>query len=99
MQVRPGELTGKRGLLAMGLGYKLVDAPLLIMAIYAGIIGLRGAATQVTLFEAAMPPMLGGSIVAIQYGLDAKLISLMVGVGTVAAFVTLPAWERAFAIV
>ena len=52
-----------------------------------------------TLFEAAMPPMLGGSIVAIRYGLDAKLISLMVGVGTVAAFVTLRAWERAFAIV
>jgi len=45
-----------------------------------------------------MPPMLGGSIVAIQYGLNAKLISLMVGVGTVAAFLTLPAWSWAFAL-
>jgi len=50
------------------------------------------------MFEAAMPPQIGGSIVAIQYGLDAKLISLMVGVGTVAAFLTLPAWNWAFAL-
>jgi hypothetical protein len=45
-----------------------------------------------------MPPQLGGSIVAIQYGLDANLISLMVGIGTVAAFLTLPAWSLAFAL-
>jgi malate permease and related proteins len=97
LQLRLGELSGNRSLLAMGLGYKLVLAPLLILALYAGLIGLRGQTTEVTLFEAAMPPQLGGSIVAIQYGLDAKLISLMVGVGTVAAFLTLPAWSRAFA--
>jgi malate permease and related proteins len=98
LQLRLGELSGNRGLLAMGLGYKLVLAPLLILALYAGLIGLRGQTTEVTLFEAAMPPQLGGSIVAIQYGLDAKLISLMVGVGTVAAFLTLPMWSRAFAL-
>ena len=97
-QLRLGELSGKRGLLAMGLGYKLVLAPLLILALYAGLIGLRGQTTEVTLFEAAMPPQLGGSIVAIQYGLDAKLISLMVGIRTVAAFLTLPVWSRAFAL-
>jgi predicted permease len=50
---------------------------------------------QTARFEAAMPPQIGGSIVAIQYGLDARLISLMVGVGTVAAFLTLPVWWRA----
>jgi predicted permease len=68
----------------------------LVRALYAGLIGLRGRTTEVTMFEAAMPPQIGGSIVAIQYGLDAKLISLMVGVGTVAAFLTLPAWSWAF---
>lgn len=97
MQLRLGELSGNLGLLAMGLGYKLVLAPLMILALYAGMIGLRGPTTEVTMFEAAMPPMLGGSIVAIQYGLNPKLISLMVGVGTAAAFLTLPAWTRAFA--
>ena len=98
LQLRLGELSGNRGLLAMGLGCKLVLAPLLILALYAGLIGLRGQTTEVTLFESAMPPQLGGSIVAIKYGFDAKMISLMVGVGTVAAFLTLPAWSRAFAL-
>ena len=98
LQLRLGELSGNLGLLAMGLGYKLLLAPLMILALYAGMIGLRGPTTEVTMFEAAMPPMLGGSIVAIQYGLNAKLISLMVGVGTVAAFLTLPAWSWAFAL-
>jgi malate permease and related proteins len=96
LQLHPGELAGKRELLAMGLGFKLIVAPLLILVLYAGLIGLRGRTTEVTLFEAAMPPQIGGSIVAIQYGLDARLISLMVGIGTVAAFLTLPAWWRAF---
>jgi malate permease and related proteins len=90
LQLHPGELAGRRNLLAMGLGYKLIVAPLLILVLYAGLIGLRGRTTEVTLFEAAMPPQIGGSIVAIQYGLDARLISLMVGIGTVAAFLTLP---------
>jgi predicted permease len=96
LQLRLSEFSDNRSLLAMGLGYKLVLGPLLIMAVYAGLIGLHGRTTEVTLFEAAMPPQLGGSIVAIQYGLDARLISLMVGVGTIAAFLTLPVWWRAF---
>ncbi len=98
LQLRLGELAGQRRLIALGLGYKLVLGPLIILALYAGLIGLRGLTTEVTVFEAAMPPMIGGSIVAIQYGLDAKLITLMVGIGTVAAFLTLPMWARAIAL-
>jgi predicted permease len=51
---------------------------------------------QVMLFESGMAPQIGASIVAIQYGLNAQLISLMVGVGTLVSFVTLPIWWRAF---
>ncbi len=98
LQLRPGALRGNRGPLAMGLGYKLVLAPLLITLVYAGAIGLRGPTTQVTLFEAAMAPQIGGAIVAIQYGLNAQLISLMVGVGTVLSFITLPLWWSAFSV-
>jgi len=81
LQLRLGALRGYRVPLAMGLGYKLVLAPLLMMLVYVGTIGLRGTTTQVTLFEAAMAPQIGASIVAIQYGLNAQLISLMVGLG------------------
>jgi predicted permease len=98
LQLRLGALRGNRGPLAMGLGYKLVLAPLLVALVYAGLIGLRGPTTQITLFEAAMAPQIGGAIVATQYGLNAQLISLMVGIGTVLSFVTLPLWWSAFAL-
>ncbi len=96
LQLRLGLLPGNRVPLAMGLGYKLVLAPLLMMLVYVGAMGLGGTTTQVTLFEAAMAPQVGASIVAIQYGLDAQLISLMVGVGTVLSFMTLPIWWSVF---
>jgi predicted permease len=46
----------------------------------------------VTIFEAAMGPQIGGAIVAMQYGLSASLITLMVGVGIALSFLTLPLW-------
>ena len=97
LQLRLGALPGNRGPLFMGLGYKLVLAPALMLMLYVGVIGLRGTTTQITLFESAMAPQVGGSIVAIQYGLNAQLISLMVGVGTFLSFVTLPLWHWVFA--
>jgi predicted permease len=96
LQLKLGDLPGNKASLAMGLGYKLVFGPLLILLFYAIGLGLRGPITQVTLFEAGMAPQIGGAIVAIQYGLNAPLISLMVGVGTVLSFVTLPLWWNAF---
>ena len=96
LQLRFSALPGNRRALAMGVGYKLVLGPLLIFLLYAFGLGLRGPMIQVTLFEAAMAPQVGGSIVAIQYGLDAKLISLMVGLGTVLSFMTLPVWWQVF---
>ena len=92
LQLRFNALPGNRAPLAMGIGYKLVLGPLMILLLYLFGLGLRGPVTQVTLFEAAMAPQIGGSIVAIQYGLNAKLISLMVGFGTLLSFLTLPIW-------
>jgi len=96
LQLRLGALRGNRAPLAMGLGYKLVLAPMLMALVYVGAMGLNGTTTQITLFESAMAPQIGASIVAIQYGLNAQLISLMVGVGTVLSFITLPIWSQVF---
>jgi malate permease and related proteins len=98
LQLRLGALRGNRGPLAMGLGYKLVLAPLLVTLVYVGFIGLSGPTTQITLFESAMAPQIGGAIVATQYGLNAQLISLMVGIGTMLSFVTLPLRWNVFSI-
>ena len=98
LQLRLEALRGYRVPLALGLGYKLALGPLLMTLVYAGAFGLRGTTTQVTLFESAMAPQIGASIVAIQYGLDARLISLMVGIGTLLSFVTLPVWWNVFSV-
>lgn len=97
LQLRLGALPGNRGPLFMGFGYKLVLAPAQMLILYVGVIGVRGTTTQITLFESAMAPQVGGSIVATQYGLNPQLISLMVGVGTLLLFVTLPIWQQVFA--
>lgn len=92
LQLRLGTFRANRMPLAMGIGYKLVLGPLLMLGSYVGVMGFGGSTTEVTLFESAMGPQIGASIVAIQYGLNAELILLLVGVGTVLSFVTLPVW-------
>ena len=74
---------------------KLLLAPLLLTLLYLKLLGATGTAAHVTLFEAAMGPQIGGAIVATQYGLDPQLVTLMVGIGSIAAFLTLPMWSDA----
>jgi len=78
--------------LALGLAFKLVIGPALVLLMYAGVIGARGTVIQVTVFEAAMGPMIGAAIVAMDHDLDPALVTLMVGIGIPLSFVTLPAW-------
>jgi predicted permease len=92
LQLRLDALTGNGRLVAAGLGYKLIVAPSLIAILYFGLLGLQGLTIEITLFEAGMAPMIGGSIVAMQYGLNSTLITLTVGIGTVLSFLTLPLW-------
>jgi len=79
--------------LALGLGYKLVLAPLLMLAVAVFGFGNTGPVAQVAVFEAAMPPMVLGGILATDNGLDPKLASLLVSVGTPLSFATLPLWH------
>lgn len=66
--------------------------PALIMALFTGALGAGGTTIQVTIFEAAMAPMIGASIVALEHKLDPPLITLMVGIGIPLWFHTLPLW-------
>jgi len=91
-QLRLSAIRGRVGLLGLGLGFKLLIGPLLILLLYAGLLGLRGPILQVTVFEAAMGPMIGAAIVAMDHDLDPSLTTLMVGVGIPLSFLTLPGW-------
>jgi hypothetical protein len=92
LQLRLDQLQGNRSPLMLGLSFKLLLAPLLLAILYIGVMRVSGEEIRITLFEAAMGPQIGGAIVAIQHGLNPALITLMVGIGIMLSFVTLPAW-------
>lgn len=78
--------------LAAGLLFKLVLGPAMIAFLFVTGLGAGGTIAQVTVFEAAMGPMIGGAIVAIEYGLNPRLVTLMVGVGIPLSLMTAAAW-------
>jgi predicted permease len=92
LQLRPGETRGKRGALAIGLLWKMLAGPLLILLLFALAPGSGGMVRQVSIFEIAMPPMITAGIVAIEHDLDPQLAMLMLGIGIPLSFITLPIW-------
>ncbi len=92
LQLHLGHVAEHRRNLALGLGFKLILAPLAIFLLYVPLLGAQGQQIQVTLFEAAMPPMITAAIVASEHDLDPPLVNLMVAMGLIISFFTLTAW-------
>ncbi|WP_303722117.1 AEC family transporter [Malonomonas rubra] len=75
--------------LGFGLAVKLAIAPLAaLIACY--WLELNGLATEVSVFEAGMPPMVTAGALAIAAGILPELAAALVSVGMALAFVTLP---------
>lgn len=92
MQLQLGHLAGNGRNLAIGLTFKLLLAPLAIFLLYVPLLGASGQVIQITIFEAAMPPMITAAIIATEHDLDPPLANLMVAVGLIISFFTLSAW-------
>jgi predicted permease len=91
-QLQFSQVRGKAYALTVGLVFKLVVGPALILLLFAGPLRNNWPVMSVTVFEAAMGPMIGASIVAMDHELDPPLVTLMVGVGLPLSFLTLPLW-------
>ncbi|MGF1473286.1 MAG: AEC family transporter [Rubrobacteraceae bacterium] len=81
--------------ICLGLGHRLFVAPALIVVFYLVIGSLGSGVATITIFEAAMPPMLGASVIAIRFGLRPDLVAGMIGLGIPLSMVTLPVWAWA----
>jgi predicted permease len=92
LQLRLGHLWGNCCSLIYGLTFKLLLAPLFFYVLYFLILGAHGPAIQVTLFEAAMPPMITAAILATEKNIEPELATLMVAVGLPLSFITLSGW-------
>lgn len=77
--------------ISLSVFYKLLIAPLLIF-ILALTLGVKGDIGKVSVLEAAMPTLLTGSIVAEQYGLNTKLLNLIIGISILVGMFTTGMW-------
>ncbi|WLD22543.1 AEC family transporter [Flavobacterium dauae] len=78
--------------LFLGLSYQLIVLPFIILGLFYFVLGKTDLATKVCIIEAAMAPMITGSILASTYGLKPELSNMMVGYGIPVSFITLAGW-------
>jgi predicted permease len=78
--------------LRLGLFFKLILVPFVILVLYVFIFKQHSEQIKITIMETAMAPMITGAILASTYGLKPKLSSMMVGFGIPISFLTLAIW-------
>jgi predicted permease len=79
--------------LALGLGFKLILAPLFFLVLYVYVLGSRGFVSRVTILESAMAPMITAAVVCEEMGMDGELAGLLVGLGIPLSLLTVPLWN------
>lgn len=79
--------------MAIALSIKLMLMPLMAWLLWYSF-GESGLVVDVSVFQAAMPPMISAGAIAIMAGLAPRLVSGVIGFGVLLALVTLPivAW-------
>jgi predicted permease len=78
--------------LALGLSFQLILLPAIIFILFFVVLGHTDEVTKVCIIEAAMAPMITGTILASNYGLKPELSNMMVGFGIPISFITIAGW-------
>ena len=92
LQLRFEALREHRHLLCLGLGYKLLVCPALVVLLLWAQDAAPTMAARVSVIEAAMPPMIGAAVVAAQSNLAPRFVSMMVGLGIPLGLSTSALW-------
>ena len=80
--------------LVLGLGWKLLLAPLLVLLL--GVVaGVGGLTLTIGVLQAAMAPMISAAILADQHNLEPALANSVLGAGILLSLVTVPLWSLA----
>lgn len=75
-----------------GLGYRLILAPAVVWILYRNFLPVDSLDLRVTVLESGMAPMITGSIVAMQFGLEPRLATLLSGLGMPISAISLLLW-------
>ncbi len=89
LQFHLGGVRGQAGVIAGGLGWKLLLGPLLCWVMGMAL-GVHGLVLTVGVLEAAMAPMISAAILVDQYGLDTDLANSVLGLGILLSLLTVP---------
>lgn len=95
--LRFDRFSGRLIALSLGLGFRLLLAPAAILLMYLLIGRLGDPISKIAILEMGMPPMLGASIIAMEYDLEPDLVVLMIGLGVPLSMVTASIWWSAIA--
>jgi len=79
--------------LFIGLLFKLIILPLIILVIYKYIFHQSGDVIDICILEAAMAPMITAAIIASAHDLEPKFCNLMVAVGIPLSILTVGIWH------
>ncbi|EMR04364.1 AEC family transporter [Cesiribacter andamanensis] len=92
LQVELRGLFRPRREILMGLGYKLLLAPLMIFVLYMLLLQQRGLMAMGSVLEAAMGPMVTATLIAERFGLNPPLVRQVLSLGILLSFFTLVFW-------
>lgn len=93
LQIDPGEAVHDRRLLGWAIGVKLLLVPAIVAGLFWSL-GANGLTAKVSVLETAMASMATTSVLAVEYGLNARLISVLIGVGVPLSLLTSVFWHR-----
>ena len=78
--------------LLTGLTWKLGLAPLLVLCC-GRFLHIDSSVLTISVLESAMAPMISAAILAEQHELNPPLANMMVGIGILLSFITVPLWN------
>lgn len=92
LRFRPQFRAGQWQPLLLGLGWKMLLAPLLMLGLGSAA-GVEGLVLKIGVLQAAMAPMVSAAILADQHQLDPPLANTILGTGILLALLSVPAWS------
>ncbi len=90
LRFRPSLNASQLAAVTVGLGWKMVLAPLLVFALGSAT-GITGLTLAIGVMQAAMAPMVTAAVISDQNGLDFQVSNTMLGIGILLSFLTVPA--------
>jgi predicted permease len=91
LQLKFGAIKQEWKLVSVGLFYKLLIAPGLVLLL-ALLLHSTGNSAKISIFEAGMSSHITASLLASQHGLNPRYCSLVVGIGIITGFITETGW-------